>query len=66
MTCFWAPLGWLTYHLVDIGDGWWAAFPAVPAAVFPVATLGLLGETETVAPDDEPKAEDVESQLRAA
>lgn len=33
-TCFWAPLGWLTYHLVSIGDGWWATFPAVPGGGF--------------------------------
>ena len=53
-SCIWIPLGWLTFHLVERGYGWRAAFPAVPAAFFAVATLGMLfNAEEIVAPGTE-------------
>jgi hypothetical protein len=52
-TAFWAPLGWLTYHLVDIGHPWFAVLPAVPPGLFFLATLGMLTEKEEVIPPDD-------------
>jgi hypothetical protein len=49
-TIFWVGLGWLAYHLVAIGYGWWAAFPAVAAFLFFVSTISLLTEKEQVVP----------------
>src|SRR5204863_4458555 len=48
----WVPLGWLTYHLVDIQHPWYATLSAVPAGIFFIATLGMLGEKAEVIPDD--------------
>jgi hypothetical protein len=49
----WAPLGWLTYHLVDIGHPWYSILAAVPAALLFSATVGLITQKEEVTPNAE-------------
>ena len=51
--CIWAALGWLTYHLVDIGHPWCSVISAIPAGVFFVAMIGLLTEKEELIPPDD-------------
>jgi hypothetical protein len=47
-TTVWASLGWLAYHLVARGYGWWATFPAVPAGLFFLVTISMLTQKEPV------------------
>jgi hypothetical protein len=49
----WIPLGWLTFHLVDIGHPWFAVIPAVPAGLFFMVTFPLIFNREEVAPTSE-------------
>jgi hypothetical protein len=48
----WAPLGWLTYHLVDVDHPWYAVLSGAPAGLLFVSTLGMLSEKEEVIPPE--------------
>jgi hypothetical protein len=54
MACaVWIPLGWLTFHLIDIDQSWFAVLPAIPAGLFFIVTFPLIFNKEEVAPAPE-------------
>jgi hypothetical protein len=52
-TLIWAPLAWLTYHLVAIGHPWYSILAAVPAGLFFAATIGMMTQKEELVPKDQ-------------